>query len=81
MGRKKKVQCQIIDEGIEVKDVKLSKKKMMERERELKSKQLPNVPSSKKLRPIVIHRIVHHTDTSIRGKVHILIFISKTKRK
>lgn len=65
MGRKKKVQCQTIDDGIEVKDVKLSKKKLMERERELKSKQLPNIPSSKKLRPNDIHRIVQHTDTSI----------------
>ena len=42
-----------------------SKKKQMERERELKNKQLPNVPASKKLRPNDIHRIVQHTDNSI----------------
>ena len=37
----------------------------MERERELKNKQLPNIPSSRKLRPNDIHRIVQHTDNSI----------------
>ncbi len=66
MGRKKiKVHYQNIDEGIDVKDIKISKKKQMERERELKNRQLPNVPSSKKLRPNDIHRIVQHTDNSI----------------
>src|SRR5205823_3567405 len=33
--------------------------------RELKRKQLPNIPASKKLRPNDIHRIVQHTDNSI----------------
>lgn len=66
MGRKKeKVHYQNIDDGIDVKDIKISKKKQMERERELKNKQLPNIPSSKKLRPNDIHRIVQHTDNSI----------------
>ena len=37
----------------------------MDRERELKRKQLPNIPASKKLRPNDIHRIVQHTDNSI----------------
>lgn len=37
----------------------------IERERELKQKQLKNVPLSKKLRPSDINRIVRHTDRSI----------------
>lgn len=44
---------------------RLSKKKILEMERELKAKQITNVPSSKKLRPSDIHRIVQHTNTSI----------------
>ena len=63
MGRKN-VHYENIDE-IDIHDIKISKKKLMERERELKSKQLQNVPQSKKLRPNDIHRIVRHTDTSI----------------
>jgi hypothetical protein len=65
MGRNKKVNCQNIDNQIDIKDIKISKKKQMERERELKNKQLPDVPSSRKLRPNDIHRIAQHTDTSI----------------
>jgi hypothetical protein len=66
MGRKKrKVHYQNIDDGIDVHDIKISKKKQMERERELKNKQLPNIASSKRLRPNDIHRIVQHTDNSI----------------
>jgi len=66
MGHKRdKVHYQDIDDVIDVKDIKLSKKKLMERERELKRKQLPNIPSSRKLRPNDIHRIVQHTDNSI----------------
>ena len=66
MGHKReKVHYQDIDEVIDVKDVKLSKKKLMERERELKRRQIPNIPSSRKLRPNDIHRIVQHTDNSI----------------
>jgi len=63
MGRKN-VHYENIDE-IDIHDIKISKKKLMERERELKNKQIPNVPQSKKLRPNDIHRIVRHTDTSI----------------
>jgi hypothetical protein len=43
----------------------ISKKRLMERERELKRRQLPGVSSSKRLRPNDIHRIVQHTDNSI----------------
>lgn len=66
MGRKKTIlRLRNIDEGIECKDIKKSKKYEMKRERELKSKQLQNIPPTKKLRPNDIHRIVQHTDTSI----------------
>ena len=66
MGRKKnKFFLRNIDEGIDCNNIKLSKKKLLERERELKSKQLPDIPLSKKLRPSDIHRIVQHTDASI----------------
>lgn len=65
MGRKKDSHYHNIDEIIELQDFKTSKKVQMERERELKRKQLPNVPPSKKLRPNDIHRIVQHTDNSI----------------
>jgi hypothetical protein len=66
MGRKKeKVHNQNIDYGIDIQDIKISKKVQMERERELKRKQLPNVSPSKRLRPNDIHRIVQHTDNSI----------------
>jgi hypothetical protein len=54
-----------IDDCINTKDVKMSNKKQLERERELKQRQLPNIHSSKRLRPSDIHRIVQHTDTSI----------------
>ena len=63
MEQKKKVHYQNIDVGLDVKGVKIFKKKQMERE--LKNKQLPNIPSSKKLRPNDIHRIVQHTNNSI----------------
>lgn len=66
MGRKKeKVHYQNIDYGIDIKEIKISKKVQIERERELKRKQLPNVSPSKRLRPNDIHRIVQHTDNSI----------------
>jgi hypothetical protein len=65
MGRKKIVHYQDIDEGIDIQDIKISKKKQQERERELKNRQLANVPASQKLRPNDIHRIVQHTDNSI----------------
>ncbi|VBB18002.1 hypothetical protein YASMINEVIRUS_465 [Yasminevirus sp. GU-2018] len=66
MGRKKeKVHYQNIDEAIDIQEIKISKKVQMERERELKRKQLPNVSPSKRLRPNDIHRIVQHTDNSI----------------
>lgn len=66
MGRKKeKVRYQNFDDDVEINEIKISKKVQMERERELKRRQLPNVPLSKKLRPNDIHRIVQHTDNSI----------------
>lgn len=66
MGRKNgKVHYLNIDEGIDVDDINISKKKQSERERDLKRRQLPNVPASKRLRPNDIHRIVQHTDNSI----------------
>ena len=63
--KKKKVHYQNIDYGIDIKEIKISKKVQMERERELKRRQLPNVAQSKRLRPNDIHRIVQHTDNSI----------------
>jgi hypothetical protein len=65
MGRLKKVQCINIENKIDMNGIRLSKKKQIERERELKNKQLPNVPLSRKLRPNDIHRIVQHTSSSI----------------
>lgn len=69
MGRKKNttvavdsVKFQNIDNGS---NMKLSKKNQLDREKELKTKQLQNVHPSKKLRSSDIHRIVQHTDTSI----------------
>lgn len=46
-------------------DITVSKKILIERERELKRRQLTAIPASKKLRPNDIHRIVQHTDNSI----------------
>jgi hypothetical protein len=46
-------------------NIKISKKKLIERERELKYKQITTVPSSKKLRSDDLHRIIQHTDNSI----------------
>ena len=65
MGRKKKVRLQNIGDDIDCKDIKVSKKRELEREREMKERQLPNISASKKLRPNDIHRIVQHTETSI----------------
>lgn len=62
MGRKTN---QNFDDDIDVYDIKISKKVQMERERELKRKQIPNISQSKRLRPNDIHRIVQHTDNSI----------------
>lgn len=62
MGRKTN---QNFDDDIDMYEIKISKKVQMERERELKRKQLPNIPQSKRLRPNDIHRIVQHTDNSI----------------
>ena len=62
---KKKIHYQNIEEVINVKDIKISKKRLIDRERELKRRQLPNIPASKKLRPNDIHRITQHTDNSI----------------
>lgn len=53
------------DDGIDMYEIKISKKVQMERERELKRRQLPDVAQSKRLRPNDIHRIVQHTDNSI----------------
>jgi hypothetical protein len=66
MGRKKeKVHYQDIDDVINIQDIKISRKVQMERERELKRRQLDTVPHSKRLRPNDIHRIVQRTDNSI----------------
>lgn len=48
--------------------VKLAKKKIADREAELKRRQLPDVPASKAFRPSDIQRIVQHTSTSIFDK-------------
>lgn len=48
--------------------VKLAKKKIADRETELKRRQLPDVPASKAFRPSDIQRIVQHTSTSIFDK-------------
>lgn len=55
-----------LDEDIDTKGIKAASSKVqMERELELKRRQLPNVPQSKRLRPSDINRIVRHTDNSI----------------
>jgi hypothetical protein len=64
----------------------ISKKRRMERERELKKGQLPNVPASKRLRPSDIHRIVQHTDNSIFDEEQCALWMGyitnlKNKRK
>ena len=46
-------------------NIKISKKRLIERERELKYKQITTVPSSKKLRSDDLHRIIQHTNNSI----------------
>jgi hypothetical protein len=65
MGRKKKDHTNNIEDDTNFQEIIISKKKQLERERELKLKQLPNVPVSKKLRSSDIQRIVQHTNTSI----------------
>jgi hypothetical protein len=65
---KDNLRFQDIDDVIaikDVKDIKLSKKKLIEREKELKRRQLPNIPACRKLRPNDLHRIVQHIDNSI----------------
>lgn len=57
-----------IESESEYDKVKLAKKKIADREAELKRRQLPNVPSSKAFRPTDIQRIVQHTTTSIFDK-------------
>ena len=54
-----------IDDIIKENNISPSRKIQIERERELKKKQLKNVEFSKKLRSSDIHRIVQHTDNSI----------------
>ena len=54
-----------IDDIIKENNISPSRKIQIERERELKKKQLKNVEYSKKLRSSDIHRIVQHTDNSI----------------
>ena len=46
-------------------DIKISRKKYLAQEHELKAKQLPNIPVSKKLRPGDLHRIAQYTTASI----------------
>lgn len=57
-----------IESDAENDNVKIAKKKLSDREAELKRKQLPNVPASKAFRPSDIQRIVQHTTTSIFDK-------------
>lgn len=84
--KKRKIRYQNIDKGLNVSDIKISKRKEMERERELKRKQLTTVPSSKKLRPDDIHRIVLHTNCSIFNEENCCLWTGyitnlKNKRK
>lgn len=58
----------IIESDVEHDTVKLTKKKLMEREAELKRRQLPSCPASKAFRPGDIQRIVQHTTHSIFDK-------------
>jgi hypothetical protein len=57
-----------IESDVEHDNVKLNKKKLADREVELKRKQLPTCPASKAFRPGDIQRIVQHTTTSIFDK-------------
>lgn len=64
----------------------VNNKILIERERELKQKQLKSVPLSKRLRPSDIHRIVRHTDRSIFDESNCCIWTGyitnlKNKRK
>jgi hypothetical protein len=57
-----------IESDVEHDNVKLTKKKLADREAELKRRQLPTCPASKAFRPGDIQRIVQHTNTSIFDK-------------
>lgn len=80
MGRIKKVQLDNIVKDINknisdidkiqndeynVDEIKESKRKQIQRQKEMLANQLDNVSADKKLRPNDIHRIIQHTDTSI----------------
>jgi hypothetical protein len=67
MGKKKNTIIAVDNANtiINCNDIKVSKKNQIEREKELKAKQIQNVHPSKKLRSSDIHRIVQHTNTSI----------------
>jgi hypothetical protein len=57
-----------IESDVEHNTVKIAKKKLADREAELKRRQLPNVSLSKSFRLTDIQRIVQHTTTSIFDK-------------
>lgn len=59
---------QKIESDAENSRIKLTKKKLLDRELELKRKQLPSCPQSKMFRTGDIQRIVQHTSTSIFDK-------------
>ena len=75
-----------IESDVEHDNVKLNKKKLADREAELKRRQLPTCPASKTFRPGDIQRIVQHTTTSIFDKENCAIWTGyvtnlKNKRK
>jgi hypothetical protein len=73
-----------IESDVEYTDVKLTKRKLADRETDLKRKQLLNVPSSKAFRPGDIRRIVLHTNVSIFDKENCSIwtgYITNLKNK
>jgi len=74
MGHKKKILLQNIDTNIEIDHIQSSRKKILERERELKLKQLYNIDPSEKLRSSDLHRIVKFTDNSIFDPVKCCIW-------
>jgi hypothetical protein len=57
-----------IESDAENDTIKIAKKKLIDREAELKKRQLPNVSLSKSFRTTDIQRIVQHTTTSIFDK-------------
>lgn len=59
---------QKIESDVEDDNIKLTKKKLLDRELELKRRQLPTCPQSKLFRTGDIQRIIQHTSSSIFDK-------------